>query len=418
MEQILLPATTEPPSPAPPISEHLAPQDSSMLPPDPDTESQLSMTEREQHLLEREREILAREAELESRERKLESREWERAHSELELETAAAALLMRQAESEDAVRELAEVRGAWMALNKEVHGMRQSSAALRVQNMQERAQWEAREEVLRQEMREMAALLARQVEREEAESLQEGAGGRNPPLEGDSEALCLGCGWGKTLEDADCERCGWTSGGAGEEEEGSLSLEDKARLMFVSWDKNRDGFLSRGQVKQQMQQEACFEALIQGEDFHWKGLWERYDVDGGGVVQQAEFVTLCTDCLGHPVLVQPAIVASTLPPPTEMSAQAGRAPTPPQDRASTKRKLEECLLHLCADVVLNSSNYSHQFDELAEQARRMGGLVKMKHIVAACERDIACRLDIWTQNMAKDRLWAACEAQVQAICMS
>jgi len=71
---------------------------------------------------------------------------------------------------------------------------------------------------------------------------------------------------------------------------------EPAGALFDSWDTNKDGKLSHGEIKKAMKKEPRFQVVVSA-DFHWSDLFLQCDTNGNGTISRDEFVTLFSDLM-------------------------------------------------------------------------------------------------------------------------
>jgi len=90
----------------------------------------------------------------------------------------------------------------------------------------------------------------------------------------------------------------WVEGkAAGEEEkEGGgqceAGQEDPAGVLFDSWDRDKNGSLSHGELKKGMKTDVHLAAIVSSKGFHWSGFFRKHDVDENGTISRDEFISL------------------------------------------------------------------------------------------------------------------------------
>jgi Ca2+-binding EF-hand superfamily protein len=71
--------------------------------------------------------------------------------------------------------------------------------------------------------------------------------------------------------------------------------------VFVSADKNKDGTLTKSEIKNYFKGNPLDKEALLGKDFHWHAFWGEMDEDGNGTFDVGEFTHMAIKVVeSHP----------------------------------------------------------------------------------------------------------------------
>jgi len=152
-----------------------------------------------------------------------------------------------------------------------------------------------------------------------------------------------------------------------------------ATSMFDSWDRNRDGKLSHGEVKKAMKTEPRFHQVVSLQEFHWAGFFERYDTNADGTISRDEFVTLFSDLeikaealrkAPRPPTEPPLLLPPVSPPPATTRTLPG-SPRGRQEEERTARAADDARRQADYEARLTKETESKKQIRLEQTAAKL-----------------------------------------------